>query len=215
VINNQVKLEDKLALLELFYKDVWDTDLIQSKNPGKNVYTAEYMLNKINNSAFPALEMLEAENHWMKARMYYYMAGDESMLHMEGDPVKEEEERKFIETLDREAIIDKALEECDYDNPTLVEHEKKTGSRFVRFPKEVKTTYVGWFKSYENDILTIIDIDLFDENDRMLTKSFTPFDIQKELDKVDLTKPIMVITNKYIVGDTESTEKICSIEQTS
>jgi hypothetical protein len=84
LINNQVPLEEKLELVYKFFREAWNTDLIKDERPEPP--TVAQMKENILTATFPAIQILSLENWWHRARMFYYMGGDESMLKMDGDP---------------------------------------------------------------------------------------------------------------------------------
>jgi hypothetical protein len=128
LINKKVPTEEKLELVYKFFRETWHTKLIKDDRPEPP--TVEQMRNNIDNATFPAMKLLDLEDWWHKARLFYYMGGDESMLHMEGDPDYREAEREFLEFLEEEAILDKALKE---KNEEVIQfYEKKRNCQFFR-----------------------------------------------------------------------------------
>lgn len=226
MINSKVKLEDKLELIHKFFVEVWNTDLIKDERPEPP--TAEQMLKNINQATFPALKILEAEDLWMKARMFYYMAGEESMLHMDGDPTKkdrDEEVVRFYKSIEEEARYEQAFEGLSSENDEVYEASKKIIDdyenkrkyfRFCKFPVEYKREYYGTFILYKDRVLKIQTSDG--------VKEFNPLDIG-DLSDFDLTRPINVHTVCFGTGkdgrerltkeEIQEKEKISQISQES
>jgi hypothetical protein len=196
LINTKVPLKDKLELVHKFFKEVWGSDLIKDDRPEPP--TIEQMDRSISEATFPALKILELENWWDRARMFYYMKGDKSMLHMDGDPDPEEEKRKIIEAQERENQLWKAMKEGDYDK--VDELEKGRAFRYVKFPREIAEEHEGIFESYENDVLTIRKA-----NDEAV--SFNPTKGSDPRENFDISKPL-IITTTYFTNKSKREEPV-------
>lgn len=196
LINTKIPSRDKLELVHRFFKEVWNTDLIKDDRPEPP--TVEQMDRSISEATFPALKIFELENWWDRARMFYYMKGDKSMLHMDGDPDPEEETKKFNKFLQEEARLSKALAECDEE--TIEYFEKKHGCRYVVFPREITEEHEGLFESYENDVLTIRKV-----NGEAI--SFNPMKGAHPCENFDLSKPL-IVTTTYFTSKSKKEEPV-------
>jgi hypothetical protein len=225
MINNKVSLKDKLQLIYKFFCEpgVWG-DLIKDNRPAPP--TPEAIDNRIRKSTFPALEILEVEDWWMKARLYFYVTGDSRMLKMEGDPDPEEEKQKTVRMWKEQLEFDKAWEEGNEE--VIQAYETKHKVRFVRFPKEIKKEYIGMFISWENDIFKLQDKDgneiSFNPGIRknidfiVSGKDHKRYNGSNRLEGFDLEKPIKATTIAFAKYGTNEIDpkyppKLSTIEQ--
>lgn len=203
MINSKIPIEDKLELVYKFYRAIWDTELVVDDRPEPS--TPAQMLKNIETSMFPALKLLELETHWNKARQYFYVAGDNSMLHMDGDPTPEDaqaRQQRMLDAQEEENRIMTLLENGDEEDEAEIRaYENKIGMRFARFPKTIEREYVGLFESYENGHIKLQD------NPQTFPACGDLFD------NFDLKRPITIVTSEIKCKDKTWPETVLEVRQ--